>query len=65
MFEPKDLRMTSDWKGWWDKNPPFHALVFVLSHKEREPITMEGGTTFTFVTNGIESAMQQARAAAF
>jgi dihydrofolate reductase len=64
MFGPKNLRMTADWKGWWDENPPFHAPVFVLTHEKREPLVMEGGTTFTFVNDGIESAMQQARAAA-
>jgi dihydrofolate reductase len=64
MFGPEDIRMTDAWKGWWDDNPPYHAPVFVLSHKPREPITMEGGTTFTFVTDGIESALQQAKTAA-
>jgi dihydrofolate reductase len=64
MFGPKDLQMDPDWKGWWDENPPYHAPVFVLSHTEREPIVMEGGTTFNFVTDGIESAMKQAKAAA-
>jgi dihydrofolate reductase len=64
MFGPEDIRMTDAWKGWWDDNPPYHAPVFILSHKPREPITMEGGTTFTFVTDGIESALQQAKSAA-
>jgi dihydrofolate reductase len=64
MFGPEDIRMTDAWKGWWDDNPPYHAPVFILSHKPREPITMEGGTTFTFVTDGIESALQQAKTAA-
>jgi len=64
MFGPKDLRMQASWKGWWGKNPPYHAPVFVLSHTAREPIKMEGGTTFTFVTDGIESALKQAKAAA-
>jgi dihydrofolate reductase len=54
----------SDWKGWWGDEPPYHGPVFVLTHHPREPLTMEGGTTFTFVTDGIESAMAQARAAA-
>lgn len=49
------------WTGWWGKNPPFHHPVFVLTHHPREPLTMEGGTTFTFVTDGIESALEQAR----
>jgi dihydrofolate reductase len=52
------------WKGWWGDDPPYHAPVFVLTHHPREPIEMEGGTTFTFVTDGIESALTQARAAA-
>ncbi len=60
MFGPKDLRDNPDWKGWWDDNPPYHAPVFVLSHNEREPIEMEGGTTFYFVTDGIESALEKA-----
>jgi dihydrofolate reductase len=64
MFGPEDLRMSSDWKGWWGDNPPYHAPVFVLSHKKREPFTMEGGTTFTFITDGIESALTQAKAIA-
>jgi len=52
------------WKGWWGKNPPFHHPVFVLTHHERAPLTTEGNTTFHFVTNGIESALEQARRAA-
>ena len=52
------------WRGWWGDNPPFHYPVFVLTHHEREPLEMEGGTTFTFVTDGIESALEQAREAA-
>jgi dihydrofolate reductase len=64
MFGPKDLQQDPEWKGWWDENPPYHAPVFVLSHTEQGPIPMEGGTTFYFVTDGIESAMKQAKAAA-
>lgn len=56
-------RMFDNAKGWGD-NPPFHKPVFVLTHTEREPETKEGGTTFTFVTGGIESAIEQAKAAA-
>ncbi len=52
------------WTGWWGEDPPFHAPVFVLTNYAREPLVMEGGTTFTFVTNGIESALGQARSAA-
>ena len=50
--------------GWWGDEPPFHTPVFVLTHHAREPEEMEGGTTFFFVTDGIEAAIQQARAAA-
>jgi dihydrofolate reductase len=52
------------WRGWWGENPPFHAPVFVLTHHAREPLSMQGGTAFTFVTDGIRSALDQARAAA-
>ena len=51
------------WQGWWGDEPPFHMPVFVLTHHEREPLEL-GGTTFTFVTDGIESALRQAREAA-
>jgi dihydrofolate reductase len=50
--------------GWWGDEPPFHTPVFVLTHHAREPEEMEGGTTFFFVTDGIEAAIEQARAAA-
>ena len=50
--------------GWWGDDPPFHAPVFVLTHHAREPVPKEGGTTYHFVTDGIESALEQARAAA-
>jgi dihydrofolate reductase len=50
--------------GWWGDDPPFHMPVFVLTHHPREPVEKEGGTTYTFVTDGIESAVEQARAAA-
>lgn len=52
------------WNGWWGNNPPFHHPVFVLTHHARQPLALEGGTTFTFVTDGIESALAQARRAA-
>jgi len=52
------------WNGWWGDNPPFHHPVFVLTRYKREPLELEGGTTFTFVTNGIEAALEQARRAA-
>jgi dihydrofolate reductase len=50
--------------GWWGEDPPFHHPVFVLTQHSREPLTMKGGTSFTFVTDGIEAALEQARAAA-
>ncbi len=53
-----------NWKGWWGNNPPYHTPVFVLTHHPREPIAMEGGTTFYFVTEGIASALQCAKDAA-
>jgi dihydrofolate reductase len=52
------------WRGWWGNNPPYHHDVFVLTHHAREPLVMEGGTTFYFVTDGIESALDQARRSA-
>ncbi len=52
------------WRGWWGDDPPYHAPVFILTHHEREPLEMEGGTTFHFVTDGIESALERATAAA-
>ena len=52
------------WEGWWGDDPPFHVPVFVLTHHAREPLTKQGGTTFTFVTDGVEAAAEQARAAA-
>jgi dihydrofolate reductase len=64
MFGPVRGRWSGDWRGWWGENPPYHAPVFVLTHHRREPLTMKGGTTFTFVTDGIESALEQARKAA-
>src|SRR5262249_30852599 len=52
------------WKGWWGDNPPYHVPVFVLTHHARAPIEMQGGTTFHFVTDGIEAALKRATAAA-
>lgn len=52
------------WKGWWGDNPPYHHPTFVLTHHERDPLPMQGGTTFHFVTEGIASALAQARQAA-
>jgi dihydrofolate reductase len=53
-----------EWNGWWGDNPPYHAPTFILTHHAHPPIEMEGGTTFIFVTDGIESALEQAKAAA-
>ena len=53
-----------DWKGWWGDDPPYHAPTFILTHHARPSIVMEGGTTFHFVTDGIEAALAQAKAAA-
>jgi dihydrofolate reductase len=52
------------WRGWWGDDPPFHTPVFVLTHHPREPVEMEGGTTFHFVTDGIEAALERAMEAA-
>jgi dihydrofolate reductase len=52
------------WNGWWGDDPPFHHPVFVLTHHAREPLVLRGGTTFTFVTDGIEKALELARRAA-
>jgi dihydrofolate reductase len=52
------------WKGWWGDNPPYHAPTFILTHHEREPIEMQGGTTFYFATEGIEEALRLAKQAA-
>jgi dihydrofolate reductase len=64
MFAPGRGDWDLEWRGWWGEEPPYHAPVFVLTHHPREPLVMEGGTTFTFFTDGIESALKQARAAA-
>ena len=53
-----------EWKGWWGDEPPYHVPTFVLTHHRREPIEMKGGTTFYFVTDGIQSALEQAKKAA-
>jgi dihydrofolate reductase len=64
MFSPGRGAWDLDWKGWWGDEPPYHGPVFVLTHHEREPLEMQGGTTFHFVTDGIESALARAREAA-
>ena len=64
MFGPIRGDWTGDWRGWWGDEPPYHAPVFVLTHYEHEPIEMDGGTTFYFVTGGFGAALEQARAIA-
>jgi dihydrofolate reductase len=64
MFGGGDGPWDEEWTGWWGEDPPYHAPVFVLTNHPREPLAMQGGTTFTFVTDGIESALEQARTAA-
>jgi dihydrofolate reductase len=65
MFGPiRGPWLDESWKGWWGPNPPYHVPVFVLTHHARESITMEGGTTFHFVTGGIDEALARAREAA-
>ena len=61
---PGPWREDPPWKGWWGDNPPYHTPVFVLTHHERVPLEMQGGTAFHFVTDGISSALEQATAAA-
>jgi dihydrofolate reductase len=64
MFSPGRGAWDLEWKGWWGDEPPYHGPVFVLTHHRREALPMEGGTTFHFVTDGIESALARARDAA-
>lgn len=65
MFGPvRGPWINDDWKGWWGENPPYHVPIFVLTHHKREPLRMAGNNTFYFVTDGIESALAQAKAAA-
>lgn len=64
MFGPRGPEYDRSWQGWWGDDPPYHAPVFVVTRRARAPLEMQGGTTFYFVTNGIESALEQARAAA-
>jgi dihydrofolate reductase len=61
MFGPGRGAWDLDWKGWWGDDPPYHGPVFVLTHHPRDPLPMQGGTTFDFVTDGIESALTRAR----
>jgi dihydrofolate reductase len=64
MFGGGDGPWDETWTGWWGEEPPYHAPVFVLTRHPRDPLPMKGGTTFTFVTDGIESALDQAHKAA-
>jgi dihydrofolate reductase len=64
MFDHHRGEWDQSWKGWWGDNPPYHVPVFVMTHHRRDPLPMEGGTTFFFVTDGIESALRRAREAA-
>lgn len=65
MFGPIRGQWPDDsWKGWWGDTPPYHSDVFVLTHHARAPLTMQGGTTFHFVSDGIESVLERAKAAA-
>jgi dihydrofolate reductase len=64
MYGPVRGPWDEDWRGWWGDEPPYHAPVFVLTHHAHEPIVMQGGTTFHFVTEGFDAAFEQARAGA-
>jgi dihydrofolate reductase len=64
MFGGGDGPWDESWRGWWGEDPPYHTPVYVLTHHAREPLEMQGATTFHFVTDGIEAALEQARAAA-
>jgi dihydrofolate reductase len=61
MFGPIRGEWDEDWRGWWGDEPPYHAPVFVLTHHARDPVEMEGGTTFHFVTEGFDAAYARAR----
>jgi dihydrofolate reductase len=64
MFGPIRGEWDGDWRGWWGDEPPYHAPVFVLTHHEHDPIEMAGGTTFHFVTDGFDAALERAKAVA-
>lgn len=64
MFGPIRGAWEGEWRGWWGDEPPCHAPVFVLTHYPHEPIAMNGGTTFHFVTEGFDAAFDRATAAA-
>lgn len=62
MFGPiRGFWPNEEWKGWWGEKPPYHVPVYILTHHTRKPITMKGGTTFHFITDGIESALEKAK----
>ena len=63
-FGPPGWQDDPTWRGWWGEDPPFHTPTYVLTHRPRPPLEMEGGTTFHFVTTGIEDALERAFAAA-
>ncbi len=64
MFASEEGEWDLDWNGWWGLNPPYHAPTFILCHRPRPSIEMEGGTVFHFVTDGVEAALERARDAA-
>jgi dihydrofolate reductase len=64
MFGPSRGDRDRSWRGWWGEDPPYHAPVFVLTHHPRDPLPMQGGATFRFVTDGVGAALEQARKAA-
>jgi hypothetical protein len=64
MFDSDEGEWDLDWRGWWGPNPPYHAPAFVLCHRPRPSIEMEGGTVFHFVIDGVEAALERARDAA-
>jgi dihydrofolate reductase len=64
MFGGGEGEWDESWEGWWGDDPPFHVPVFVVTHHSRAPLVKEGGTTFTFVTEGVEAAVERAREAA-
>jgi dihydrofolate reductase len=64
MFAPGRGEWDESWTGWWGDDPPYHAPVYVLTHHPRAPLTMRGGTTFIFVTGGVDDALARAREAA-
>src|ERR671926_1344838 len=64
MYGPIRGPWDEEWRGWWGDEPPYHAPVFVLTHHPREPVQMQGGTTFHFVTDGFDAALERARAVA-